>query len=1133
MGLANEYDRIIGVAPDSLAQTIYAGAGAGTGKTRALVNRIVSLLVDQSCMPENLVAITFTITAASELRQRVREELENRLQQARNKSNVEDQQKFVQILATIDRAFIGTIHSFAHSLLIERPIDVGLPPVFELMDEIQSEQCFQQEWDEWLESVLDNSEFSQAFMTAQTLGVLSPLKNLREIADEFHADFDLVQRQGGLNFSGKTPSVEKSLRAIKSKFERAMDKRHICEKHENMMAVALDINISSALSLINDAFKDGSDEDQINVLSQLKTYAPNNFKFKKNVMQKGQLGDKSDWYDSSGENVLEEVRGNLRDGFEEVYSVLKSIGAETVISLSNFVIEMVKRYAIRRIQAGTLEFQDLLVLSCELLEKKDVRQYFQSRYTHVLIDEFQDTDPLQLELAKILSDRGDAGLPTPGALFIVGDPKQSIYRFRRADLTQLQRLVKSLGAEELSLSTNYRSRPEIIDWVNSIFEPWMGGSDHSDPNQAQYERLKAGRSADHKGNTSRVMIMGGEHVNVDAARAAESEDISKLALTVGAGSWLLEDKNGDEYQSTYRDLCILIPTRTGLPTLETAFITHGVPYVLEGKSAIFRSQLFHELNNNLTAIDDPTDQVAIVAALKSRAWGCSDQDLFEWDQLGYKFEYAHERIHTNRFAKGTGASRVATALSGLAHFHDNRHKHSTPYIVEWFIRDRRFRELSELLGSARENIMLLDLFVEMARELQSSGATSLREFVRWLSSQAEKDTRITEGVFSTDEINAVRVMTIHSAKGLEFPIVALTGLQAERSPSYNNSYVREDPQGNSVSIGVKLGNEELNLLTENWYEEKQLDAAAGKAEKIRLIYVAATRAKEYLFVSLHRGKRASAAREIANWIESKDISTKMFAVDSTNAGQPNPTPPTLYVDAEKYSMSSREDWIVGLETAMSASSKRGYVTPSKLADHTIFTNPKPEDNLESTEWNTARTGRGGSDVGSAVHDVLEKVEFRAQLNLDDLVSRAIETYSIPELYEDVIKLVRNILNSPVIVAAKSLKIQRESWVAVEIEPGIEIEGFIDLLIHNKDGTITIVDYKTDQLKGQTPQRLVEGYKPQLGAYALVLQKLGFDVDRAVLIFADGADDGSALEYTIPDLEVAKRSALNKARETLA
>ena len=95
MGIANEYDRIIGVAPDSLAQTIYAGAGAGTGKTRALVNRIVSLLVDQSCMPENLVAITFTITAASELRQRVREELENRLEQARNNSNVEDQQKFL------------------------------------------------------------------------------------------------------------------------------------------------------------------------------------------------------------------------------------------------------------------------------------------------------------------------------------------------------------------------------------------------------------------------------------------------------------------------------------------------------------------------------------------------------------------------------------------------------------------------------------------------------------------------------------------------------------------------------------------------------------------------------------------------------------------------------------------------------------------------------------------------------------------------------------------------------------------------------------------------------------------------------------------------------------------------------
>ena len=278
MGYVNEYDRITGIAPGSLTETIYAGAGAGTGKTRALVNRIVSLLLDQSCMAENIVAITFTLSAASELRQRVREELENRLEQARNNSNVEDQQKFAQILTTIDRAFIGTIHSFAHSFLIERPIDVGLPPVFELMDEIQSVERFQQEWDEWLDSALDNSEFSQAFMTAQTLGLVSPFKKLRMLADEFHADFDLVQQKGKLTFSEKTASVEKSLRAIKSKFACAMDKRVICDNEQNAMAKALDTNISSALSLINDALEDGPDEDQLNVLSQLDTYAPSGFK---------------------------------------------------------------------------------------------------------------------------------------------------------------------------------------------------------------------------------------------------------------------------------------------------------------------------------------------------------------------------------------------------------------------------------------------------------------------------------------------------------------------------------------------------------------------------------------------------------------------------------------------------------------------------------------------------------------------------------------------------------------------------------------------------------------------------------------------------------------------------------------
>jgi len=133
---------------------------------------------------------------------------------------------------------------------------------------------------------------------------------------------------------------------------------------------------------------------------------------------------------------------------------------------------MVLTYANARRAEGLLEFQDLLVLSCELLsENDDARKYFQSRYTHVLIDEFQDTDPLQLKLAMLLTDRSGSGRPTNGALFVVGDGKQSIYRFRRADLTQLQALVDSLGAERLSLTSNFRSTPAILDWVNAVFEP--------------------------------------------------------------------------------------------------------------------------------------------------------------------------------------------------------------------------------------------------------------------------------------------------------------------------------------------------------------------------------------------------------------------------------------------------------------------------------------------------------------------------------------------------------------------------------------------------------------------------------------------------------------------------------------
>ena len=893
------------------------------------------------------------------------------------------------------------------------------------------------------------------------------------------------------------------------------------------MLLHLDSTIAQTVSWIDEALGSESDEERILALTQIAK-----------LDAKG--GRKPDWDSQpSGESSLDEVRSLLEGAQQQLTAGRQALGESTVIPLLNSVSRMVLEYAGKRRTEGLLEFQDLLVLSCELLDQnEEARKYFQNRYTHVLIDEFQDTDPLQLKLAIRLTDRNSGssgqGVPTPGALFVVGDGKQSIYRFRRADLTQLRGLVESLGADGLSLTENYRSDTVILNWVNAIFEPWMNGPDGKavDLNQADYVPFSSGRKDLFESDKPRVMIAGGaSEGNVGEAREAESNDLAALALSIGAGEWSLPDDDGKLQPSKFRDLCVLMPRRTALSYLEDAFVASDVPYVLEGQAPIFESQTVHELSNNLAAIDDPTDQVAITAALKSPAWGCSDQDLYEWARLGLKFEYARQQHKVDDFEEGTGPRIVASALVGLAGYHEIRQQYSTPYLIERFVRDRRLREVAALSDPLGESEKLMDLFIEMSRTLQRSGTGSLREFVRWIARQAEASVRVAEGALANSETNAVRVMTVHAAKGLEFPIVALMGLQVKAAAPKDIVIAREE--NFKPAISVKLGSLKLGLTTPGYADKAAASKDADAAEQVRLAYVGATRAREHLIVSVHRSRtdKSSLAAKIGELDELNDISTQ-FQIEAPVGFDPGVFDPdsSIIKDSEPYSLDNRNEWISQLKEVVEEASGRGYVTPSALADHTMFEAPKPEDNAESTEWNTARRGRGGTEVGSAVHSVLQDVNFDDHANIDELIQQAVDAYSLSESPDDIAHLVNNVLASPTIAGASASNSWRESWVAAEVADGVEVEGAIDLVVRNTDGTVTIVDYKTDRVTGADLETRAQGYEPQLAGYAIVLEKLGMKVRDAVLVFADGGSDGTAYEHVVSNLEEAKRLAITKIHD---
>lgn len=1108
-------DRIVGTARGSLEETIYAEAGAGTGKTTALVERIVNLLLSDDVKPENIVAVTFTVAAASELRQRVRESLEEHALGSANTGA--NSNRLNEALESLDAAYIGTIHSFAQSLLAERPLEAGLPPVFEVNDPVVSDDLFDRAWRELLDTELGNVEFAQAVGDLQRLGIYSPLQTLKSVADQFRSDYDLLESIIPLSAARSSLDPSSALESIQGELKSAISFVDYCTDDTDRMFGHLQLDVEQALMVTSTALDANDYVESVLAVTQMPKLRTS-------------IGNAQNWIETiSGEDSLKQVRASLKSASELIDATRQMIAHTALVSVINHVGQMVLDFTDQQREAGSIDFQDLLVLSCKLLdENQGVRRDFQRRYRKILIDEFQDTDPLQLKLAILLSDSTGNGEPDPGALFVVGDPKQSIYRFRRADLSQLSSLIASLNAERLALSRNYRSHSEILEWVNKVFDPWMSGwqQDPSEPVQASYEPLISGREIEGGTETGHVLIVGhDQHKYIEEVRQAESQDIARFALDVGSGEFQIPTGNGETRNSSYRDLCILFPRRTGLSTLESALDEHGVPYVLEGQSAIFDSQVIRDLTSALVAIDDPTDQVAVVAALKSMMFACSDQDLYDWASAGNKFEYS-QGVTSVLDDSAPGMKRVHAAISKLNEFHHIRHLVSTPQLIENLLADLQIRESILITTGSDQDVRMIELLLESARSVQSIGTGSVREFVRWVDRQIEEEQTVSDATSAENEMDAVRVMTVHASKGLEFPIVALSGLQVQGTASKANALIKESK--GIPELSVTIGAKDLGIRTNNYDVMADQDKLAAEAEQVRLAYVAVTRARDYLFVSIHRTEKdkKTLARKIWEMDGRRDdlpssYTTQRVTSRDQTAHEASTSGHRQFVD--------KTEWVERTAEVIRSSSARGYTTPSTLADHSMFESPKPEDSSQTREQNNAQRGRAGTAIGSAVHQVLQDVDFADLSNLDQLINSAVAAYTGEATYEDIAPRVQSILNSPTMQKASGLKTIHEAWVAAEVEPGVELEGAVDLLIENEDGTLSIIDFKTDRVSGDDLLIRARGYEPQLGGYALILESLGFEVRDAVLIFSEGGTNGTALEHVVEALEDAKLDALTGAR----
>ena len=568
-------------------------------------------------------------------------------------------------------------------------------------------------------------------------------------------------------------------------------------------------------------------------------------------------------------------------------------------------------------------------------------------------------------------------------------------------------------------------------------------------------------------------------------------------------------------RETYRpvkfsDVCILKPSRTALWILERELEAQDIPFRLESASLIFETQEIRDLFNCLKAIDDPADQVATVAALRSLAFGCSDVDLVRHYDRGGRFDYL-------QLSGDRGYGPVREALEALRAFHDARLWESTGGLIDRFVRERGFMEAASGHPRMREQWRRYRFMVEQARQFAAAGGTSLRAFLQWVEDQMSERARVTEAPVPEADEEAVRVMTVHAAKGLEFPVVVLTGINSERS-GRQDAVLFDRKQG---LVEVALGPRNSRFATAGYEELAARERQMSDAEYTRLMYVATTRARDHLVLSLRRTEKRgpkSPAGVMAAHLEAAPALWEPVELASLSD---TPEQDAVAEDQQDgagetpvaHTLAAREEWVERREQLLDELGRPGFVAATALGSREW----DDKDEAESPEpW---RRGRGGTSVGRAVHAVLQSIDLATGADIDDRAQAQAAAEGIPSSARHIARLSRAAVDSDIVKrAVASGRFWREVPVAVAIGGG-SLHGFIDLLFEETGGLV-VVDYKTDAVSAHETANSVLAYRLQGGAYAHGIREVtGQEVKEVVFLYLQ-----PRREERLGDLEQAMRDA---------
>ena len=1094
-------------AVEAAEQNVCVDAGAGSGKTRVLVDHVFHLIERRGVDLDEIVAITFTDKAAAEMKQRLRRAFRARGNEAIG--DPDEMSRWRMLERRVETARICTIHSFCAGLLRQNALTLGLDPDLAILTDAEDHLLQNEVVEETLHGLLDQEDEHAVRLATEhgagtLIATLAALLHRRGVMARVTADAisqdptqlmeewcETVRRANANRVAAVASELKRRLTALDGCCSDASNRREILRQNT--------LSIADALLNTDDV------RETARLIASLD-----------DLDARG--GSKKVWDSVESFDVVNKARKEALDVFPKSAACVcepevETRSAELTSDLAHVYATVVQALDEAKLARNACDFDDLIALALDMLRQRpDILERVSQDIRHLLIDEFQDTNHDQFDIARLLTQAEPAM-----CCFFVGDAKQSIYEFRGAEVDVFEK-ARQEAQSIIRLDRNFRAVPDVLAFVNDFFER----SRLLENVEREYAPLVAEREEFREPRIAFLLPPEEPGTNAEGYREEEARLVAErlVEMCATAPARVVDPDTGEERDARFGDAAILFRSLRDVYTYEKQLRAMNIPYTLEAGAGFYERQEVTDVRNLLTLLVNPWDDVAMLGFLRSPMVGLSDDAILN---LCGPRGLAASFFSDLRLEDATQDARLTDARALLVDLQAH-----TPLPLPRFLRylltctEYEAILLGQFLGARKAGNVrkIMDLAEGFAR----TRTPTLSAFVRYLDDVAAEAIREGEAPAEPEHARSVQLMTIHKAKGLEFPIVVLPDLSRMPASSKQLPVQLDRENGLVVQCQDATGERAATPIAAFMAEAQE---QRDQAEHARVLYVAMTRARDWLLLGgspkAHKKSWLASLDEAFSVLDRSDDDT--FGGDGWQA--------RVYRAAGAHEPSDRSQSDTAGSVDIEKLRRRMQPLPAETAIRTSFAVtellehafPRDGEPARTDAPAPAETGMGAAARGTLVHALLERWDFRSEVrSLAEELHAKLCPASPQDVVDDLVATAERLRQSSLgqrLTVAPAL--EREARFLLRVDDAL-ISGAIDLMM--EDGTI--IDYKTGRWKPETHTQ----YEWQVQLYAAaVRQLLGKKVPDAFVCYVD-TDDASDIACPVDVSDAVVDEALERARAAI-